>query len=58
MNTEQLAQEHNKLNLNELTKVEVASDGSCLYRAIHVSINPDENKYLELTNKLSVLRNR
>ena len=54
-NTEQLEEKLKHINISNLTKAKIRGDGSYLYRAILVSLNQDENKYLELRNELSNL---
>ena len=54
-NTEQLEEKLKHINISNLTKAKIRGDGSYLYRAILVSLNQDENKYLELRNEFSNL---
>ena len=44
-----------KLNTDEIPKIKVKGDGSCLYRAILVSLGEDEKKFMELRENLSKL---
>ena len=42
-NAKQLEEKLKHINTKNLTKVKIRGDGSCLYRAILVSLNQDEN---------------
>ena len=46
INAEQLLQKLNNIKIEELTKVKINGDGSCLYRSVLVSLKQDENKFL------------
>lgn len=54
-NLEQLRHKLNAINTKDISKISIRGDGSCLYRAILVSLNQNVNKYLELRNELSNL---
>ena len=55
INAEQILQKLNNIKIEELTKVKIKGDGSCLYRSVLVSLKQDENKFIELRNELSNL---
>ena len=50
-----ILEELKKLDTDKIPKIKVKDDGSCLYRAVLVSLGEDETKFMELRENLSKL---
>ena len=50
-----LMEKLNKIDIDKVSKIVVRGDGSCLYRAILISLGENESKYMELRNNLANL---